>query len=30
VVVQVERVDSARGRVDLSPVELTLSAPDGS
>ena len=30
VVVQVERVDAPRGRVDLSPVELTLSAPDAS
>ena len=29
-VVQVDRVDAPRGRVDLSPVELTLSAPDGS
>jgi ribonuclease R len=29
VVVQVERVDAPRGRVDLSPVELTLSDPDG-
>ncbi len=28
-VVQVERVDAPRGRVDLSPVELTLSDPDG-
>jgi ribonuclease R len=27
-VVQVERVDSPRGRVDLSPVELQLSAAD--
>jgi ribonuclease R len=30
VVVQVERVDAPRGRVDLSPVELTLSAPDAA
>ncbi len=29
-VVQVERVDAPRGRVDLSPVELTLSDPDGT
>jgi len=28
VVVQVERVDSPRGRVDLSPVELGLGRPD--
>jgi ribonuclease R len=30
VVVQVERVDTARGRVDLSPVELTLDAADAA
>ena len=28
VVVQVERVDSPRGRVDLSPVELVVGRPD--
>jgi ribonuclease R len=28
-VVQVDKVDAPRGRVDLSPVELSLSAPDG-
>jgi ribonuclease R len=30
VVVQVERVDAPRGRVDLSPVELQLSAADAA
>jgi ribonuclease R len=30
VVVQVERVDAPRGRVDLSPVELTLGAADAA
>ena len=30
VTVQVERVDAPRGRVDLSPVELTLGAADAA
>ena len=30
VVVQVERVDAPRGRVDLTPVELTLSDADAA
>ncbi len=30
VVVQVERVDAPRGRVDLAPVELTLNAADAA